>query len=367
MTHTVKVRGAFFYNPTENKLSQAKTILKVLDELEDNGIILHCHPTLTCTDVQENIRGDDEFILMAGKCSKSADHPLTSMLSQGLPVFAIIRGASSSFGNSAQHRLEDDRLTTLIRNTNLLDLELNNTVSKTIKSRYHAKLINEVDGKVTYGARESLVTQEHLAKVFTGYSIATYPRLDSLVEAQLQLNQDRPIDISFVGSANYGTPEISRHRQLAVRTLEEMTSPELNIHLACTRSRNNQTAVKYNLKEFYAVLGKSKIVLSPWGLGEVCIRDFEIMLSGGLMIKPDMSHIETNPPFYRAGETYLSCRRDFSDLPEIVNEVLENWGQYNHIREEAYNVVINSREPQFVAKQVANLIYDGLKIHQTKQ
>jgi len=360
------VCGAFFYDPTQHKLSQAHTILQVLKDLKKEGVYLHCHPVITSSDIVANIWDKDEFILMTGKGSMKDDSPLASMLSQNLPVFAIVRGASASLYDLTTSLLVDDRLTTLIRNTNLLDLSLNNCVSDENTYRYHVRLINESEGIYENNSREKIINKEHLAKIFTGYSIATYPRLDSLVESQLHLNENRPIDISFVGSANYGIEAISRHRQLAAKTVSELSSSGFNVHVVCTRSRNNQTAVKYKLKEFYSILAKSKIALSPWGLGEVCIRDFETMLSGALMIKPDMSHLVTNPPFYRAGETYIPCRTDFSDLPDLVEKIIENWSQYDDIRQEAYNVVINSRKPENVAKQVAALVYDGLAIHHSQ-
>ena len=42
----------------------------------------------------------------------------------------------------------------------------------------------------------------------------------------------------------------------------------------------------------------SKIGLSPYGQGEICYRDVELMQFGTLMIKPDMSKIHTIPNPY---------------------------------------------------------------------
>ena len=39
----------------------------------------------------------------------------------------------------------------------------------------------------------------------------------------------------------------------------------------------------------------SRICISPFGYGEICWRDFEAILCGCLVVKPDMSHVETNP------------------------------------------------------------------------
>ena len=46
-------------------------------------------------------------------------------------------------------------------------------------------------------------------------------------------------------------------------------------------------------------------VLSPFGWGEVCYRDFESVLFGKLLIKPSMSHIQTWPNIYTDNTCYL--------------------------------------------------------------
>ncbi len=60
----------------------------------------------------------------------------------------------------------------------------------------------------------------------------------------------------------------------------------------------------------------SQAVLSPYGWAEVCFRDFEAIACGSLMIKPDMSHLDTAPDIYHDGETCVIVRADFGDLEE---------------------------------------------------
>ncbi len=66
----------------------------------------------------------------------------------------------------------------------------------------------------------------------------------------------------------------------------------------------------------------SRICLSPFGNGEVCHRDFEAVLAGCLLVKPDMSHLETRPDVFRAGETCATVRWDWSDLEQVVERHL---------------------------------------------
>jgi hypothetical protein len=85
--------------------------------------------------------------------------------------------------------------------------------------------------------------------------------------------------------------------------------------------------------EYLDKLRKSKIAISPYGMGEVCFRDFELMQYGVLMVKPDMSNINTAPGIYINNETYIPCKPDWSDLQEIVEDILGNYQNYSYIIE----------------------------------
>jgi hypothetical protein len=67
---------------------------------------------------------------------------------------------------------------------------------------------------------------------------------------------------------------------------------------------------------YYKELYDSKMVVSPFGWGEVCFRDFEAIISGALLLKPDMSHLKTWPDVYIPWETYIPLNWDGSDIKE---------------------------------------------------
>ena len=73
---------------------------------------------------------------------------------------------------------------------------------------------------------------------------------------------------------------------------------------------------RVNREEYYLEMTRSKICVSPFGYGEICWRDFEALICGCLLIKPDMSHIETLPNIFKAHETYVPVSWDYSDLEE---------------------------------------------------
>jgi hypothetical protein len=63
-------------------------------------------------------------------------------------------------------------------------------------------------------------------------------------------------------------------------------------------------------------------VLSPFGWGEVCFRDFEAIRAGAVLLKPDVSHLETFPSVFEPGETYVPVRWDGADLLARAGEAL---------------------------------------------
>lgn len=88
--------------------------------------------------------------------------------------------------------------------------------------------------------------------------------------------------------------------------------------------------------QYYAELRSAHVCVSPFGSGEVCWRDFEAIICKSLLLKPEMSHIATEPDIYRPGETYVPFRWDFSDLEEKCLYYLEHEDERQRIVERAY-------------------------------
>lgn len=79
---------------------------------------------------------------------------------------------------------------------------------------------------------------------------------------------------------------------------------------------------KVERSRYYEILNKSKFAISPFGMGEICYRDFELMQLGIPMIKPLMDKVLTEPNPYIPWETYIPVNPDWSNLTEIVNKIL---------------------------------------------
>ncbi|HKL86618.1 MAG TPA: glycosyltransferase [Treponemataceae bacterium] len=103
-------------------------------------------------------------------------------------------------------------------------------------------------------------------------------------------------------------------------------------------------------KQFNREAAHSKIVLSPFGWGELCLRDFEAVRCGALLLKPDMSHIETWPNVFIPEETYVPFNWDATDLISTVESLLADESKIKKIVRTAafkYREDLNSMPKRF--------------------
>jgi hypothetical protein len=90
---------------------------------------------------------------------------------------------------------------------------------------------------------------------------------------------------------------------------------------------------KVSRAAYFRELASSKLVVSPFGYGEITLKDFEVFLTGGILITPDMGHLETWPDLFRAGETMLTHRWDLTDLEAKIDEALGDYPRFRAVAE----------------------------------
>lgn len=98
---------------------------------------------------------------------------------------------------------------------------------------------------------------------------------------------------------------------------------------------------------YYREMLDAKITLSPFGFGEICWRDFESILSGSLLMKPDMRHVDTAPDLFVPGETYVPIAWDFSDLDAVAEAYLSDDAARRRISEEARKRLLQALRPEW--------------------
>ena len=112
---------------------------------------------------------------------------------------------------------------------------------------------------------------------------------------------------------------------------------------------------KLSRRAYFQELRTSKIVVSPFGFGEINLRDFEVFLTGGLLLKPDMSHMETWPDLFRAGETMLAHAWDLSDFDVVLDRAVADYPALRALAErgqETYRAHLHG--PQAIANFAAH-------------
>ena len=95
------------------------------------------------------------------------------------------------------------------------------------------------------------------------------------------------------------------------------------------KSKYNMLTERMPYQEYVQNLWRSKITLSPFGMGELCFRDFEAMQFGTIILKPDQSRVDSFPNMMIEDETYIPCKYDWSDLEEKVDYILGNFNELN--------------------------------------
>jgi hypothetical protein len=130
-----------------------------------------------------------------------------------------------------------------------------------------------------------------------------------------------------------------------LRTDEHYNKPRYQLFeeikkLKCNVVTTEKTG-KLEKSQYFNLLSNSKICISPYGYGEIAIRDIEAILAGCLIIKPDMSFVDTSPNIYNE-DICVFCKPDYSDLNEKIEYILSN---YNSLYEKYYfNIKKNINE-----------------------
>lgn len=144
------------------------------------------------------------------------------------------------------------------------------------------------------------------------------------------------------------------HRRKCIDVLSNLQ----NVNIA---KLNNGERVE--LSEYYRRLANSKIIIAPFGYGEMAPRDLEAAIFGAILIKPDMSHVDTIPNIFEDGKTYIACKHDFSDLQEKIEMILGNYKDYLYIIENARKKIVEEMSHEKLALHLYDIFKNlpGLK------
>lgn len=152
------------------------------------------------------------------------------------------------------------------------------------------------------------LSPKQIGKIVLGWNIAQDDKIHNLAnDIPIQATEGpRDIDILCRASVAPGTWTYGM-RHGAVEALSRIAG----------RYRIHAPTDRVSQAEYYGEMLRARLSVSPFGFGELCWRDFESILCGSLLIKPDMSHLTTWPNLFVPFETYIPVAWDYSNLEQV--------------------------------------------------
>ena len=117
-----------------------------------------------------------------------------------------------------------------------------------------------------------------------------------------------------------------------------------------------ENGVRVPQQEYYQKISSAKILLAPFGYGEMAPRDLDAAQFGAILIKPDMDFIDTVPNIFENNQTYIACKHDYSDLEEKINMVLGSYNEYSYIIENARKKFEEQMKPENIALHLYSIL-----------
>ena len=193
------------------------------------------------------------------------------------------------------------------------------------------------------------LTGGELQKLRLGYNWLYHPRIDCLSERDGD-DSERDVDIFFADTTEYSSWHVQWHRTRVADVLESLPG-----RVVVSRSRS------FGLREYAEMLYCSKIVVSPWGFGETCIRDLEALMAGCVLVKPETSFVRTWPEYHDADHC-LTFQSDAADLAAVVGRGLEQFEELADSRRELQARLKTLRSLDVLADRVAGFVREAVEL-----
>jgi hypothetical protein len=208
---------------------------------------------------------------------------------------------------------------------------LNDYVGGYIFSDYYARQFDFDIGSWQIG---SIPDPAFIDRIVPGWNFAVTPNLRRLTRLNRLLPKklrSRAYDVNARVRLRESDTQKQWYQDYRLRSQAIMNPLRLRLRMT-PEARVGRLRFLYELRQ-------SQIVFSPFGWGEVCLRDYEAVASGALLLKPSMSHVATTPDIFVDGQTYVSTKWDLSDLEEKIDWCLSNPEDTQRIASSALRVL----------------------------
>jgi len=197
-------------------------------------------------------------------------------------LLVIERGDSAEIRN--RKVIAHPSVTTFVKMYSYTDLKYHNDPS--IGGRVFLETLATEEEFKEHAKLPLQVSEKDFAKIQFGFNFLHYTRLETLFEmlkkTEIKDTLERPIDYFFAGTVEYNKESISgrlisAHRESWIRSIEQHREKGFNVEVH--RSK------KLNFTQFVDKLLNTKYIVSPFGWGEMCYRDYEAELCGCTVVK----------------------------------------------------------------------------------
>lgn len=179
-----------------------------------------------------------------------------------------------------------------------------------------------------------------MVNAFSGsYKSAFYGRVINLLTPQynekyISPDAKKDIDILLKTSTNLPRETVAFHRKELVKQLKILTEEKKFISIIQGKRIDNKT--------FKDVMSRSKIFPSPFGWGEIGVRDYEAFIYGGALLKPSMTHMVTWPNIFIENETFVPFSWNYEDIEDKVCQLISNDNYRKRIATQGQRMFMNS-------------------------
>lgn len=119
-----------------------------------------------------------------------------------------------------------------------------------------------------------------------------------------------------------------------------------------------EVSIRVSRELYQHEIRDTKSIFSPFGWGEVCLRDFESFPFQSVLLKPSVENMITFPNYYRPWETYVPIGWEFENFYDAIDSV--NTPEYRQIAKKGYDTYVNHiasgrAKKEFVAHLVTQI------------
>lgn len=204
----------------------------------------------------------------------------------------------------------------------------------------------------------SEVPEGYAHRIETGWYLTLLPDFKKpLFRKPLLWERWKQRDIDLFCHVSYGPRNnvewYGEHRMRAIEALQRL-APDYRLSVSGDYAGEKRAV---SSRQYFADIRRSRIAVSPFGWGEITMRDYEAVCYGCLLMKPSVDHVDAAPNIFIPGETYVPVRWDFADLEEKCRYYLEHPEEMKQIVDRARQVYREYFTQDEFVQKIATLIH----------